>query len=230
MNKPLLASGLLFFAMSLHASEFMRFPEGDKAWSVDIHYASALPVAPAPTSLVGQPDQAEAPPRPTRVDCAIRDGIERYRIQWSNKKTTEVWKHQGVILAGNPVTGKIASLSDGLIPGCIHSLDAELFAWIREAGTGVETTYEKQQCLLYEKAATPGSLGASGNGEPARHRKAWINATTLLPLAYDNGQATFIFNFDTGLPGSLEMPADFAKRHARILGTISQPPPWAKKP
>jgi hypothetical protein len=107
--------------------------------------------------------------------------------------------------------------------------DGSLFSWITEAGPGTETTYEKRKCLLYRKDASPEKPGAFANAESLRARQAWIDLETRQPIAYDNGLARFLFTFGPAPASPLTMPADFAKLHARILGTMSKAPSWAGK-
>lgn len=230
MSKRLLPLCLLLSLSPLTrlvSAEPVRFPTGNQSWTVDVRYTTPAPAQPAPAESDPQKSPA-VPPRPTRFECTSYGGTEHYRITWSNRQTTDVWKQQGIALATDPASGKIGLSNDTLVSGLINSLDASLFSWI--SGTGTETTFEKRKALFYEKAARSGSPGESLDTDAWRRRQAWIDQETLLPLAYDNGQATFLFSYESAPPGPLSMPADFARLHARILSTMSQLPSWKKTP
>lgn len=222
MNNQAAALGLLAL-LSLsplsQAENPVRFPEGNRAWTVDIRYAQS-----------GAEDAPEGntPPRPVRLDCSSYEGLERYLITWSNRTSSEVWKQQGITLAKDPKTGRIGLANNAIIPSLVGAPDAELFTWIGQAGAGAEVVFEKRKALRYTKAALNGSPDPFGNSEDRKNRQAWIELESQRPLAYDNGLATFLFTFSPTPSQPLSMPADFAKLHERILSTTSQQPTWKK--
>lgn len=229
MNKSSLGFGLFFFlafAVSSPAAELVRFPEGNKSWTVAIRYANTSQTE---ASSPAQPEAGGSAPQAVRAECASFDGAERYRITWSDKQTTEVWKQQGMTLIKDPATGRIGWASGTIVPGLIDNLDASLFSWITEAGPGTETTYEKRQCLLYQKNASLGNSGIYANAEDLRPREAWIDPETLRPIAYHNGLATFVFTYGQAPTGPLNMPDDFARLYARIQSSLSRPSSPAEK-
>jgi hypothetical protein len=220
MNKILAVFGCAFGLClpTAPAEELVRFPEGDASWIVEIRNAEPGP-AESPAST------AAPSPRATRVECSAFRGVERYRISWTSAQTTEAWKQQGILLARDPETGRIGYFTDTLVPGLGGLPDASLFSWI--TGAGEETTYAGRTCLLYRKDAAAEPPGPFSPVEALKPRRAWIDEETRRPLAYDNGLATFLFTYGPA-SSSLTMPEDFARMHARILGTLSRPPAWAE--
>lgn len=213
------------------AADRVRFPEGNLSWTVQIRYLDGFEA-----ELTTQPAQGDASvpksvpaPKAVGVACVSHSGVERYRITWSDRKTTEAWRQQGILLAKDPVTDRIGYFSGPLLPGLIGSLDASLFSWISDA-PGTEVVYEQRKSFHYRKPASSGTPGASLSGEEWRNRQAWIDRETLLPLAYENGVASFRFTFQAAPAALLQMPQDFAKLHARILATTSRHPSWRKTP
>ncbi|GAT35477.1 hypothetical protein TSACC_3543 [Terrimicrobium sacchariphilum] len=222
MNKP--AAALIFLWLvvgAAQADDRIVFPEGNKAWTVNITYRE--------NSQTNETPAAQRP-QATRVDCASFDGTECYKISWSNGQISEVWSRDKITMVRDSVTGRIALSPNTLIPGLVGLLNASLFSWVTEANPAKETVFEKRKALLYEKPARTGTPDLYSNSEDWNLRQAWVDTESRLPVAYNNGLATFYFSFQNTPPAALQMPEDFAKLHARIQGSTSRSPSWTQKP
>jgi len=222
MNKQAAALAIVCLIVgAARADNRVVFPEGNKAWTVNITYQEDSPAAKAPTG---------EPPKAIRVDCASFDGTERYSITWSNGQNSEVWSRDKITMTRDPATGRITLSPNTLIPGLVGLLNGSLFSWVPEADPGKEVVFEKRSALLYEKPAREGTPDPYSNAEDWSLRKAWVDKETRLPIAYTNGLATFYFVFQSTPPAPLKMEDDFAKLHSRIKGSSSRPPSWTQKP
>jgi hypothetical protein len=194
-----LASGVfLFFNIAAVASPSVQFPTGNAAWTVDItqHYPS-----------IGSKR------KPQKVDVTQVDNVKKISITWTDGQTTEEWSlpNLPVLFKEYPNGGvfSVSTASDEVkedranIPS-----DAPDFSWISPQSLQEKDpiSYQGKSCFHYKKST----------------KEAWIDETTLLPVAIENGNTLCVFTFQDKPPLGPLVPsqkvADEIKYYKHIMG------------
>jgi hypothetical protein len=197
---------LLPLSFSDASADLVSFPTGDAAWTVDVTPdntpSSSAPAAPG-TQSIRQVKRAEV--------TQLGD-VKRIVITWSDGKTTEKWSipKLPVTFEEDPRNGVVTPFLNGgptiLSDNFYLTYDSFAFDWISPQALKEKDPiyYQGKQCFHYE-ASVPAPMQKF-----ALKKEAWIDATTLLPVALDNGNSLSIFKFQEKPPtGPLTMPPAF---------------------
>lgn len=178
--------------VSKASERLIAFPPGNLACSIAI-----LPHdAPAPLPNDGSAASAGVP---QKAEIARTGNLVCIKVTSSDDKTTEYWKPGKLELTFFLEPGsrklKVRRGNDLLPP--IFNLDRnrEWFGWI-DAGSlkEEEVSYRGTKCRRYEKTITI-SLGEDDNHPQTALYQAWIDAATLRPVVFDDGDTRYEITF-----------------------------------
>lgn len=223
MNKKLLfLSGLaclIFCSPLLAADPLVALPQGDFSCTVDVT-SHDIPV-PDPA----HPERTYCP-EVKRISISKVGDVRRDIVLMSDNTTSQVWSlpKEGISLQEQGTSDKkrvcllAGLLNDLACPKLLH-FDADSVSWINEKALDKGAA---AGAVLHYKA----SVGvAMGFGEPPTPRiyQAWINAKTLVPLKFDDGDALYVLTF--GPPtGPLVMPDNIKAKLLRYKAVFTHHP------
>ena len=182
------------------------FPQGDATWSVAAQGQETVP----------PPPNASASPAPKALkkfvgmDIVCQGKLRRDTITWSDGSTDQMWWIRNLPYVMTEKGGQV---------GCTKAsdlwqvrFDASSFEWVSAKTYLGKKSYQGSDCQYYEmKIVDP-------DGGPTRIFRAWVDHSSHLPLAFDNGFITVSFTFPKGGPiAPLQMPANFQEMYARLL-------------
>jgi len=223
-KKSLLLSCLgwiLFGTSALFANPLVNLPSGNMACTVAI---TAHLNSPAPDPSMPDVQDVSAPSKDTGTNAMkaadiIRVGkLQRNIITWSSGTTSEAWTliDTGLTLA-EKATGPTkfiyelpkASPTRNSISPTILDLDADSVTWIFPRSLIGKTAYKGKPSLHYQRGISlPAAIG------PPRTvlYQAWIDPKTLVPIAFDDGDALYELTFSKDPPTQpLVLPDRFQK-------------------
>jgi len=219
MNKVRLLFVLAVFAASpfVHAADpLVKFPQGDASWTITFSYPGEKKEEPLPPGTM----------RVTKAEITRQGGVRRDRIWWSNAKTTEIWLLESarVRIYENPDNGGISVVpfNDSTMTSFIpRDFDESLFTWIAPQYRQDSEKRDGKECLVYAGNiarifAVPG-LTDKPRTLPATPHKAWIDAETKLPVAFDNSFTLQQFLFSPIPSEPLVMPERYQAELNRYL-------------
>jgi len=222
MNNRLLSCaflGALVFPLSAKADNLVQFPTGPAAWTVTIG-PSQLPA----TGPVPKAPPPGSPGDETKIDVT-QDAKKRLSvITWSNHTTTSRWEipsanlflyedpigQAGAVFSNSPITKNLA------IP-----FTASCFSWLTPQSL-VSTdpvNYQGKQCFHY-KATVPATTFGPFGGKGTTSAEAYIDSTTLLPVALDDGTKQAIYTFSPTPPAPFSLPDKFKSAVSRFEQAI----------
>jgi hypothetical protein len=181
-------------------ADLVSFPKGDAKWVVDITYHSA-----------GSATSSQ--PQPTHVEVAQVNGTRQTKIVWSNKETTEKWSLSAFQVVFDQRRGSkdvVAIDSEGpfeTVTRFNETYEPSSFDWITSSCLQEKDPieYGGKLCFHYLGSATP---PMQKDPIPSK-REAWIDATTLLPVALDTPDCTSSFTFEKAPLEGLSPPTPF---------------------
>jgi hypothetical protein len=202
MNKIFRIISVLLASMPLgfyaHGGSIVAFPTGNASWIVMSEVSGSTKGVPTPNV-----EKAEV----TQVN-----DVKKIELTWSDGKTTEKWTipRLPVEFEQDPRDGRVSSFQNGgmhqILTKFFQSYDSFAFDWVSPTTLQEKepVTYKGKQCFHYLSTATAPDSGISFK------REAWIDATTSLPVAYDNGAFLSTYTFAPKPPtGPLEFPPAF---------------------
>ena len=97
----------------------------------------------------------------------------------------------------------------------LQTMDMSELSWVRNAKPISWNSWKGQKALYFE-ADVPNPVLVEAGMAPNRistvKMKAWINAATLLPMAFDNGVETFEYTFQTPSGADFSLPPEVEAR------------------
>lgn len=173
-------------------------------------------------SVVGS-DNVEEQPKPLKMTCLKVGKRIQNRISWSNGKETESWilGELGCAVLENPLDGNIwVEPEVGFVSGFFCG--PSRFAWTKGAPEPVPASFRGKPSMLYTRTWVPPMPAAHMKSEEKTYR-AWVELETNLPLALDEAEAQYRFEFFTTDVFSLNMPPEFQRELDRYQKRISKP-------
>ncbi len=183
-----------------HGNNLVAFPVGDATWTVSSKASGSATPRGAPNPYVQTAEVTQ-----------IKD-VKRIIFNWSDGKTTEKWTipRLPVEFEQDPRDGRVNTFQNGSLHENLSKFfmtyDSFAFDWVTEATLKEKTpiTYQGKQCYHFVSSATAMDSGI------AYKREAWVDSTTLLPVAFDNGVSLSTYTFDPKPPaGPLDFPPPF---------------------
>ena len=196
----------LCFKCVVHAQNLVAFPQGDAGWKVEISPQASANTAPP----------VAAPAHPVHVEVTQLNKVKRIEITWSDGKKTEKWVIPGlpVVFNEDPRDGTVRPRQYGgpaeAADNAAFTYDSFAFTWITPQCLQEKDpiSYKGKQCFHY--------LGSITVTFPVKRapmkREAWIDASTLLPVALNTDDMQSVFTFQDPPPtGTLTPPPAFQK-------------------
>ena len=238
MNKGLrtLGGGIFVFCALVGMKTFgapegrnmqVQFPSGPAAWEVSI---VTLKPSPTPESANGQTDRE--PWVLKAIEVTRSRGLTRSRFKWANGKSSEIWwtNQPKAMLAEKPDGAAVEF--DSMLVGIGHLLpDSDMFGWVREKNFVKEIEHKGKRCLYFEDKVeavnqVPGHVNrredAPQEVSVTLHR-AWIDTETGLPVALDDGQNIYSFQFLPPPTTALVLPERFQAEWDRAWQSAPDP-------
>ncbi len=199
------------------ASDLVQFPKGPAAWTVD--------VSPSPSSGGAQtaPDQRQL----VKIDVT-QDGQKRHAmLNYANGATAERFlisstnyilvKHSNGIVTGLPNGGDYHSIYGvPFLESSFACLKPEFLVEKQPVHYRGKACYHyKGTVVEVETDFDPQSSGPhSKNAE--RVVEAWIDSTTLLPVAFDDGTNLGIYKFLPPPYPTIDIPPEYQATYNRL--------------
>jgi hypothetical protein len=188
----------LYSVSPANAAGLVSFPTGDASWTVNVNASGSSKGA--PTTYV------------QKAQVTQLNNVKRIELTWSDGKTTEKWSvpKLPVEFEEDPRDGRVNTFSNGSMHENLTKFfltyDSFAFDWVNDSTLKEKSpiSYQGKQCYHFLSSATAQDSGISFK------REAWIDATTLLPVAFDNGVSLSTYTFSPRPPvGPLEFPPAF---------------------
>jgi len=198
-----------------HAAEpLVKFPIGDAAWSVAVSPSDSQAPSPAPALAL----------RYTNVIVTRIGGLRRDVVQWEGGVSTETWWNLNpeLVMCQDARINEIVAMSPE-DAGPQMRLDESVFRWIAPENLAGEESKDSHPCFVYR-----GVLKTGSEGEGLKLR-VWIDKTTLLPVALDDGLANYQFTFLNPPAEPLLLPPEFNARLERFRDFLKPPVPPKKR-
>jgi len=144
---------------------------------------------------------------------------------WSDGSTSEQWQVQGVILIKEPYSPGIYVISSEeiLLPSnrdlCYRSSsDFPELNWLSANTYAGVKNFQGKTCYWFQtdaKSSTDSTSAAPirntpiADGKPSQ--QAWVDAKTLLPVAFDEGGMLRVYSFESATSQQAELPPHFAE-------------------
>jgi hypothetical protein len=188
------------------SADLVAFPTGNAAWTVTVtpHGASD----PSTPGANARPAAAQV----VRAEIVQVNNVKRTELTWSDGKSTEKWSipKLPVSFEEDPRNNFVTPLelvgTRAQLDHFWETYDHFAFEWLYPQALQEKQpiSYMDKQCFHYVGKA---SIPFSGS---VVKREAWIDAKTLLPVAYDNGISLSVYEFAKDPPTEpLVMPANF---------------------
>jgi hypothetical protein len=206
-----LVLGCLVLTNIASGDPLVQFPTGSAAWTVAITYPKSKDAS-APKAMAGN--------RAKKIEITQVDDLKRVRITWTKGQCTEQWtvRNLPVVFKEFPngdvfpvKNGDMETQSDDFNMPC----DLSAFSWVTPASLKEKdpVKHQGQLCYHYVGTVNAPAMRQNRNAEPevltTAKREAWINSTTLRPVALDTETSRSVFTFQQPPTAPLEMPAKF---------------------
>ena len=224
MNKKLLfLSGLaclIFCSPLLAADPLVALPQGDFSCTVDVTPHDIPKPDPA------HPERTYCP-EVKRISISKVGDVRRDIVLMSDNTTSQVWSlpKEGISLQeqGTPDKKRVCLLAgimtDLACPKLLH-FDADSVSWINEKALDKGSA---AGAALHYKAPVSVSMSLVGDTPALRIYQAWIDAKTLVPQKFDDGDALYVLTF--GPPtGPLVMPDNITAKYKRYKEVFAHHP------
>ena len=203
-------------------------------WVIDVQQKKPLPTPPSdPKWLDAYKRALDIYPRIVSVTSEKADGNRYEETLYENGKKRVMYIYKGWVVyrpqdwpedkaLALPINHRDSPVKGGLGP------DFADLSWIRPEVFVKTVTYHGQRCHYYEdNEAAP--LAGGGNLNPAATNakgvKAWIDASTHLPVAVEDDAMLKIFHFLKGAPVSIELKGIFATAYDKATKRVESSPP-----
>ncbi|MGB8352339.1 MAG: hypothetical protein WCD79_00470 [Chthoniobacteraceae bacterium] len=208
-------------------------PDGS-TWTIDVKQKKPLPPPPSDPKWVEAYKRAlEINPRILRVTNE-KSGKDRLKeTSYENGKTATMYIYKGyaVYRSVDWPSDKALALPAGYRDSPVKGggdTDFSDLSWIRPEVFVKTVTYHGQRCHYYQdNEAAP--LAGGGNLDPAATNakgvKAWIDASTRLPVAVEDNAMLKKFHFLKGAPVSIELKGIFATAYNQATKRVESSPP-----
>ena len=211
--------GALLFPLSANADNLVQFPTGPAAWTVTI--------GPSQSPATGTPVKAPPPGFPgdeTKVEVT-QDAKKRLSvITWSTHTTTSRWEipsanlflYEDSLGQAGAVFSTAAITKNLAVP-----FTASCFSWLAPQNlVGSDpVNYQGKQCFHY-KATVPAITFGPFLGKSTTSAEAYIESTTLLPVALDDGRKQATYTFSPTPPAPFPLPDKFKSAVSRFEQAI----------
>lgn len=188
--------------------EKYQFPSGPATWVVTCVPKGSSPSSEQSSTKAGENSE---PATVRQIQVSQTKDARRSVIHWSNGQTRELWSlpKLEVIVTEDPAGAAIVSRNTLLFG---EPFSPSEFAWLRTTPRTSEkpVAYGEVQCYHYKGTMELPDPAGMGPAESIPC-EAWIDAKTLLPVAFLRGDVLGQFTF-TPLLGAVEMPEKFRKR------------------
>jgi hypothetical protein len=201
-------------------ADLVQLPSGNSALTVDITYQDA-----DGTSAAAAPRGA---PRPVKAVITTVNDVRCTQITWSNGKTTSRWglRSRRLTVTDSPTNNSIYVISNadpilldyGRVP-----YDLSDFAWIAPGtlASPDPIDYREKSCFHYKGVV---SIPISRKLMADEKVEAWIDKTSLLPVALQEGNILYAYTFlPPPPPAPLVMPPDFQAALNRVIAASTPP-------
>lgn len=226
LKKAILLAILTQASLALgQANDFVNFPAGNMAFTIDISYPK--PTTGTSTLSTTEDVSKNAPAKLTKIVCTQYDEIQRLQLTNAEGKTWERWTlpSLSVYFEEDTRNGKVATMPRGGLAAsyAVHIPDISSFDWINAdaAQNRTEVTYLGKKCFHYSGTATIEHPGSLSNPSYKVNQEAWIERETLVPVALDTGMQLDIFTFQKAPENPLVVPKKFQDKltyYKTILG------------
>jgi hypothetical protein len=191
--------------------------------------ASEMPDADMPTARVLK-----------EIKVTKMAGTRREIYVWSDGQKTERWIYKGMILSEQPDLPDIYILTPNQLKGLPGSSSSEYdksdfpeLAWVSPKSYVDLARYGTHPCYHYQAKQTVDTspfseptLNQAGeriSEPPPATLQAWIDGSTKLPVAIDDGNSLLILSFKTSEVHDLKLPARFEKALQEYLKLADDP-------
>ncbi|MEM1059299.1 MAG: hypothetical protein AAGK14_08620 [Verrucomicrobiota bacterium] len=235
---------------SIHASDTVRFPKGDAAWTVEIEYTEKeskkrQTSSPSVSSISVNGDRAARPPekgsdrnRLLRVDVAKSGRFQSSVYHWMDGTQTQTWSLVGsglhAVEKGNQRFIYVIPSADWYQSSLMLELfDEGSFAWVNRQNLRGEDKFDNQLCLRHEAVIQAGVRPDSQFKEdlplPRVKHAALLDFETRRPVALIDPERIMRFTFHDESPPALTPPDRFAAALERYQAAIDLPKPIKKR-
>lgn len=222
---------LLFFSLILLLTGFpvlaaplITLPKGDMSCSVDVT------VNQAPSSTQPASPKTEIP-QMKHVEIAQVGNLRRDTITWSDGDKTETWKvlNTGFSLVEVTYPAKcIYDVPAGSFMGSYFSrkildLTPASTSWITVASLVGQTDHDGKPAIHYRASVVVPS-NVPHQAPRQVFYEAWVDAKTLIPMAFDDGDYVYELTFSDPPTAPLVMPERFQEnfRYYTRANTIAR--------
>lgn len=159
---------------------------------------------------------------PLLRECTITkyDGTRRQVQVWSNGRTTERWRYQGMEIFEQPDLTDICILrgADAKNAGS----DFSGMSWLSEKTYQGIQDWDERPCYFFRRETQPPAGAVQALSRPEVD-EVWIDVQTGRPAAWKDGAQTWVYTFSSVTPGPLVLPDSFRQALLAYQKALAEP-------
>jgi hypothetical protein len=177
-----------------------------------------------PDDITGVNLTASASRSVTKIEITRMGAIERRVNTWSDLKTTEDWCVRDYLIVQSSIGNWLNIYPHGAIGSPPYPTRSADFDRLSASNYKGISHYEGQECYLYQlKDIAHIGLGSSDKGLVTK--SYWISVQSLLPVAFEDGKHTYLYQFLPAQEESLQLPLKYQREWDQYRASNQGVPP-----
>lgn len=216
-----LTSCVLLSVLEMRAESLLTFPKGDFSCTIKVSFhTNSYPVAEP-----GKPIDPAIPSLPQKAEVSKISNLLYVEISKTNNQFTRAWRPGTLNLTifKDSKDSKVNSTRTPQKFPAVFFLESDpfWFSWLNRDDFKEEVEYEGVKCRRYQQNVVIPSYGPFPDGISTY--QMWIDAKTLVPVAFDDGEVRYDLKFG-GPPAVMpSMPEDVQKEIKRYQELLAAP-------
>ncbi len=197
----------------------VNFPNGDAAWTMEMT-SRARTIADLGATTEPSPSAKQS-----KIEVIRTGNLARYRITSPNKQITEYWLTENYGFFEDAASHTIHIDRNRSAGVRFDRQDGSRFGWIKPYHLVGPENYLGKPCLHYNSEMVPDKQAGPAAASPQApgNLQAWIDKTTLLPVAYDDGQALYVYTFQAPPAAPLTLPDRCKQKLSNFEKALAMP-------
>jgi hypothetical protein len=183
-------------------------PQGNMKWRITVKTEEEKTGGASTSSISSTPSSSD----PTEIDYSYSGDWTHLEIHLGPSVSLAWWVSHGYVLTQRNATSPITvSPMGAYLPSPYDPPGFYGVSRVQPADDQGNAEFQGKVCRYYHAPAPSGSTstGPVGNSAPAHAFEAWFDVHTGMPVAYREGNKTYVFEFLPAAPGEFEVPPEW---------------------